>query len=115
MLANILRIDRDNHRRLPDDSEQAQSFKLLARAHQDAIWDSQQITSKARSLLRQYFPAFLATFDDLTTLPSSDAPIGSSSTGLPTSSVNRWVRFRNIFRRKSRFSRAERPSTISPT
>ncbi|MBS9376471.1 IS110 family transposase [Rhodococcus sp. B50] len=68
VLANILRTDCDNHRRLPRDSDQAQAIKVLARAHQDAIWDRQQITSKARSLLRQYFPAFLDTFDDLTTM-----------------------------------------------
>jgi transposase len=68
VLANILRTDRDNHRRLPQDSDQAQSIRVLARAHQDAIWDRQQITNKTRSLLRQYFPAFLDTFDDLTTM-----------------------------------------------
>jgi transposase len=68
VLANILRTDCDNHRRLPRDSDQAQAIKVLARAHQDAIWDRQQIASKVRSLLRQYFPAFLATFDDLTTM-----------------------------------------------
>ena len=73
VLANILRTDRDNHRRLPNDSEQAQSVKVLARAHQDAIWDRQQIASKARSLLRQYFPAFLETFDDLTTMGAREA------------------------------------------
>ena len=73
VLANILRTDRDNHRRLPDDSEQAQSVKVLARAHQDAIWDRQQITSKARSLLHQYFPAFIETFDDLTTMGAREA------------------------------------------
>lgn len=68
VLANILRTDRDNHRRLPADSVDVQAIRVLARAHQDAIWDRQQIVSKARSLLRQYFPAFLQTFADLTTM-----------------------------------------------
>jgi transposase len=68
VLANILRTDMDNHRRLPVDSVDAQAIRVLARAHQDAIWDRQQIASKARSLLRQFFPAFLETFGDLTTM-----------------------------------------------
>lgn len=68
VLANILRTDMDRHRKLPDDSELAQSIKVLARGHQDAIWDRQQVASKTRSLLRQYYPAFLETFEDLTTM-----------------------------------------------
>ncbi|TPG36469.1 IS110 family transposase [Mycolicibacterium hodleri] len=68
VLANILRTDGDNHRRLPDDSDGAHAVRVLARAHQDAIWDRQQIVNKTRSLLRQYFPAFLKTFADLTTM-----------------------------------------------
>jgi transposase len=68
VLANILRTDAAAHRRLPADSESAQAIRVLARAHQDAIWDRQQAANKLRSLLRQYFPAFLATFTDLTTM-----------------------------------------------
>ena len=68
VLANILRTDMDSHRRLPDDSDGAQAIRVLARVHKDAIWDRQQIVSKARSLLRQYFPAFLQTFEDLSTM-----------------------------------------------
>ena len=68
VLANILRTDMNSHRRLPVDSVDAQAIRVLARAHQDAIWDRQQIASKVRSLLRQYFPAFLQTFEDLNTM-----------------------------------------------
>jgi hypothetical protein len=50
---------------LPSDSELAQSIHVLARAHQDAVWDRMQIASKLRSVLRQYYPAFLAAFQDL--------------------------------------------------
>jgi len=35
-LANILRTDIGQHRRLPADTELAQSITVLARAHQDA-------------------------------------------------------------------------------
>ncbi len=66
VLANILRTDPGAHRPLPADSELALEIRVLARAHQDAIWDRQQTASKLRSLLREYYPAFLATFTDLT-------------------------------------------------
>jgi transposase len=65
VLANILRTDPDAHRPVPNDSELAQAIRVLARGQQDAIWDRQQIQNKMRSLLREYYPTFLATFDDL--------------------------------------------------
>lgn len=37
VLANIVRTDGDYPRCLPDDSDHA--IRVLARAHQDAIWD----------------------------------------------------------------------------
>lgn len=66
VLANILRTDAPAHRPVPDDSELAGSIRVLARAHQDAIWDRLQTASKLRSLLREYYPAFLTAFDELT-------------------------------------------------
>jgi transposase len=65
VLANILRTDPHAHRPLPADSELAQSVQVLARAHQDAIWDRMQIANKLRSVLREYYPAFLAAFTEL--------------------------------------------------
>ncbi len=65
VLANILRTDPDVHRPIPDDSELAQAVRVLARAQQDAVWDRQHVQNKLRSLLREYYPAFLATFDDI--------------------------------------------------
>jgi transposase len=65
VLANILRTDPHSHRPLPVDSELAQSIHVLARAHQDAVWDRMQIANKLRSVLREYYPTFLAAVDDL--------------------------------------------------
>lgn len=53
------------HRLIPRDSELAASIRVLARAHQDAIWDRQQTVGKLRSVLREFYPALLATFEDL--------------------------------------------------
>ena len=66
VLANILRTDAAAHRAGPGDTELAGSIRVLARAHQDAIWDRMQTAGKLRSLLREYYPTFLAAFDDLT-------------------------------------------------
>jgi hypothetical protein len=35
---------------------------VLARAHQDAIWRRTAASNELRSLLREYFPAFLDAF-----------------------------------------------------
>jgi transposase len=63
-LANILRTDGAAHRPLPADSEQVQALAVLARAQQDAVWSRQQLTNRLRSLLREYYPAFLEAFQD---------------------------------------------------
>jgi transposase len=64
VLANILRTDMSVHRPLPADSELVQAIAVLARAQQDAVWDRTQAHNKLRSLLREYYPAFLAAFRD---------------------------------------------------
>jgi transposase len=64
VLANILRTDAAAHRPLPTDSELVQSIAILARAQQDAVWDRTQAGNKLRSHLREYYPAFLAAFDE---------------------------------------------------
>jgi hypothetical protein len=65
-LANILRVDA--HRRLPADSELCQAIAVLARAHQDAIWRRTTAHHQLRSLLREFYPTFLAVFADRFTL-----------------------------------------------
>jgi transposase len=65
LLANILRTDRAAHRCLPVDSERAQAIAVLARAHQDAVWGRQQLANQLRSLLREYYPAFLEAFQQV--------------------------------------------------
>jgi len=62
LLANILRTDRAAHRPLPADSELARAVAVLARAQQDAVWNRQQVANQLRSLLREYYPAFLEAF-----------------------------------------------------
>ncbi|MGW6946680.1 IS110 family transposase [Streptomyces xanthophaeus] len=68
VLANILRTDMAAHRPLPADSELVQAVAVLARAHQDAIWDKTQMVNRLRSHLREYFPAALQAFHGAGTL-----------------------------------------------
>ncbi|MFR9774366.1 IS110 family transposase [Nocardia sp. SC052] len=61
-LANILRVDAHLHRKLPADSELAQAIAVLARAQQDAVWRRSKASNELRSILREYYPAFLDAF-----------------------------------------------------
>jgi Transposase len=67
-LANILRVDAHLHRQLPADIELCQAIAVLARAHQDAIWRRTTAHDQLRSLLREFYPTFLAVFASRFTL-----------------------------------------------
>lgn len=65
VLADLVRTDRHNHRPIAGDSDAADGVKVLARAHQNLIWDRTRHTNRLRNDLREFFPAALAAFDDL--------------------------------------------------
>jgi transposase len=65
VLADLVRTDRHNHRRVAGDSDTADGVKILARAHQNLIWDRTRHTNRLRNDLREFFPAALEAFDDL--------------------------------------------------
>ena len=67
VLAEIVRVDRAAHRRLVGDSAVVEQVKITARAHQSMIWTRQRSVNTVRSMLRDYYPGFLATFDELAT------------------------------------------------
>lgn len=71
-LADMVRIDRDQLRPIAGDTEQAQAVKVVARAHQSLIWERTRTFQRLRSALREYFPAALNAFSDLS-LTSTDA------------------------------------------
>jgi transposase len=62
VLADLVRTDRHNHRQVAGDSELADAVKILARAHQSAIWSRQRQVNALRSALREFYPAALAAF-----------------------------------------------------
>jgi transposase len=65
VLAEIVRLDRGHHRPVAGDSELADAVKLLARAHQTAIWERTRHVLRLRSVLLEFFPAAVAAFGDL--------------------------------------------------
>jgi len=65
LLADLVRTDRHNHRPIAGDSADAETIKVLARAHQGLIWTRTRHTNALRSALREYYPAALEAFDDL--------------------------------------------------
>lgn len=71
VLADLVRTDRHNHRPVAGDSELVEGVKLLARAHQSAIWSRQRQLNALRSSLREYYPGALVAFG--TDLASTDA------------------------------------------
>lgn len=65
MLAEIVRLDRNHHRPIAGDSDLVEAIKLLARAHQTAIWERTRQVLRLRSVLREFFPAAIEAFEDL--------------------------------------------------
>lgn len=65
LLADLVRTDRHNHRRIAGDSPDAEAIKVLARAHQNLIWARTRHSNALRSALREYYPAALETFGNL--------------------------------------------------
>lgn len=67
LLADLVRTDRHNHRHVAGDSSMAEALKVLARAHQNAIWSRQRQSNTLRSALKDYYPGALDAFGtDLT-------------------------------------------------
>jgi len=65
VLAEIVRLDREHHRPIAGDSDLADAVKLLARAHQTAVWERTRQVLRLRSTLLEYFPAAVEGFGDL--------------------------------------------------
>ena len=91
VLADMVRTDRHNHRPVAGDSELAEALKVLARAHQSMIWSRTRQNNFLRSTLREFYPAALVAFDDLTSGDALEvlkvAPTPTLGTGLSRSKI----------------------------
>jgi hypothetical protein len=66
VLAEIVRLDRAHHRPIAGNSPQVEGLKLVARSHQAFIWDRTRHLLRLRSALREFFPAAIEAFPELT-------------------------------------------------
>ncbi len=65
VLADLVRTDSHNHRPVAGDSDAVDGVKILARAHQNLIWDRTRHSNRLRNDLREFFPAALEAFEEL--------------------------------------------------
>lgn len=66
MLADMVRTDSHQLRSVAGDSADAAAIKVVARAHKSLIWERTRHMQRLRHSLREYFPAALEAFEDLT-------------------------------------------------
>jgi hypothetical protein len=122
VLADLVRTDRHNHRRVAGDSNLAEAVKLLARAHQNAIWSRQRQANTLRSSLKDYFPGALLAFgNDLDSVDATSilaiAPTPAIARTLSRSKIEgalrRGGRKRNIEKRAQEIQVALREEQLS--
>jgi transposase len=65
-LADMVRTDGHQLRPVAGDSPLVEGIKVIARAHQNLIWDRHRHVLRLRAALREFFPAALEAFPDLT-------------------------------------------------
>jgi transposase len=122
ILADLVRTDRHNHRPAVPDSDLAEAIKVLARAHQSMIWNRRRQANQLRSALREFYPAALAAFSDLTSgdelavlqaAPEPRLGAGLSRTQI-AAALRRGGRTRGIDRRAAVIQEALRAPQLQP-
>src|ERR1700694_2190815 len=121
LLADLVRTDRHNHRRIAGDSTAVEAIKVLARAHQNLIWTRTRHTNALRSALREYYPAALVAFEDLAhgdalgVLDRAPTPAEDARASLPVlqSALKRGGRQRNIAARAREIRAALRSEQLA--
>jgi transposase len=122
VLADLVRTDRHNHRPVVPDSDLAEAIKVVARAHQSMIWNRRRQANQLRSALREFYPAALAAFDDLTSAEACEvlrlAPEPALGAALSrtqiTAALRRAGRTRRISERAAAVQAALRAPQLQP-
>lgn len=91
MLADMVRTDSHQLRQVAADSADAAAVKVVARAHKTLIWERTRHMQRLRHALRDYFPAALEAFEDLTAADTLEllakAPDPASAARLTTAQI----------------------------
>jgi transposase len=108
VLADMVRTDRHQLRPIAGDSVQAEAVKVLSRAHKTLIWERTRHLLRLRHALREFFPAALAAFDDLSAADTLEllgaAPDPTTAAAL---SIERITEALKRARRHNRATKAE--------
>jgi transposase len=92
VLADMVRTDSHQLRAVAGDSAQAAAVKVVARAHKTLIWERTRHAQRLRHSLRDYFPAALEAFADLTAPDTLEllakAPDPASAARLTTAQIS---------------------------
>jgi transposase len=92
MLADMVRTDSHQLRQVAADSADAAAVKVVARAHKTLIWERTRHTQRLRHALRDYFPAALEAYEDLTAADTLEllakAPDPASAARLSTAQIS---------------------------
>jgi transposase len=109
-LADMVRTDAHQLRPVAGDSAQAEAIKVVARAHKMLIWERSRHAQRLRHALREYFPAALEAFEDLTAADTLEllarAPDPASAARLTLTQI------RAALKRAGRRKIAERAAVI---
>jgi hypothetical protein len=122
VLADLVRTDRHNHRPAAADSDLAEAAGVLARAHQSMIWSRRRQANMLRSALREFYPAALAAFEDLTSgdavvvLRAAPAPALGAALSRPkiAAALRRGGRQRRVDARAGQIQAALRAPQLAP-
>jgi hypothetical protein len=118
----MVRTGRHNHRQVAADTDLAGAVKVLSRAHQSMIWARRRQANQLRSALREFYPAALAAFDDLTSADAIQvlraAPTPAAGAALSKSQIaaalRRGGRQRRITERTAAIQAALRAPQLAP-
>jgi transposase len=110
VLAEVIRLDRAAHRQVAGDSDLLEAVKLVARAHQTLVWDRQRHVLRLRVALREFFPAALDAFDDLTAADTLEL-LGAAPDPVSAAGLSR-ARIRGALTRARRRNPDERAAAV---
>lgn len=94
VLADLVRTDRHNHRKVAGDTQLAEAVKVLARGQQSLIWTRQQRQVNAlRNALREFYPGALQAFPELASRDAcavvAEAPTPQAGRSLSVAKIRR--------------------------
>jgi transposase len=115
-LADMVRTDRHQLRPVAGDSAESEAVKVLTRAHKTLIWERTRHMLRLRYALREFFPAALVAFDDLTATDALEllaaAPDPASAAALSVETITAALK---KARRQNRAAKAEAIATALRT